>query len=96
MIFSTIVILLILAIAFFHYLQGFLSATLSAICAIIAAALALSLHEPLVGWLLRGKFADQSWRMPLRRVQPRRLRELPSFRVMVLRPMPSSLAASTR
>jgi hypothetical protein len=60
MIFSIVILILVLAIAFFHYLQGLLSATLSAIIAIIAAALAVSYHETVVSMLLRGKFADQA------------------------------------
>jgi len=45
MLLSIIVILLVLAVVFVHYLQGFFSATLSAILAIIAAVLAFSWHE---------------------------------------------------
>src|SRR5438270_4184948 len=45
MLFSILVILAVAAITFVHYLQGFFSATISAILAIFAAILAFSLHE---------------------------------------------------
>lgn len=60
MIFSLIVILAVLAVAFFHYTQGFFSATLSAIIAVIAAMMAISYHEPFVATLLQGRVADQA------------------------------------
>jgi hypothetical protein len=60
MIFSVLMLLLVGVIAFFHYTQGFFSATLSAIIAIFAACLAMSYHEVLVTSLLQGKFADQA------------------------------------
>lgn len=45
-------------IVFFHLIQGFFSATLSAILAIISAVLAFSLHETIVEKFLGGKMAD--------------------------------------
>lgn len=45
MLLSIVVILLVIAIVFVHYLQGFFSATLSAILTILAAVLAFSWHE---------------------------------------------------
>jgi hypothetical protein len=54
MVLSIVVILFVLGVAFFHYIQGFFSATLSAIIAIIAAALALSLQETLIEGPLAG------------------------------------------
>lgn len=45
MLLSIIVILLVIAVTFGHYLQGFFSATLSAILTILAAVLAFSWHE---------------------------------------------------
>src|SRR5687767_13214829 len=58
MIFSIALILVVGAIAFFHYLQGFFSATISAIVAVIAAVLALAWHEWAVETFLGGRFAD--------------------------------------
>jgi uncharacterized membrane protein required for colicin V production len=58
MVFSIVVILLVGVITFFHYVQGFFSATLSAFSAIIAAVLAVSYHETVVNLLLKGKMAD--------------------------------------
>ena len=45
MLFSILIILAAGAITFFHYLQGFFSATISAILVIISAVVAFSLHE---------------------------------------------------
>jgi hypothetical protein len=45
MIFSLIILVLIGVIAYFHYLQGFFSATISAALAVIAALLAIGYHE---------------------------------------------------
>src|SRR3954468_24878109 len=60
MLFGVIVLILVGAIAYFHYVQGFFSATISMILAIIAAVVAFSYHEALVRSLLRGKFADEA------------------------------------
>jgi hypothetical protein len=60
MLFSVIIILIIAAIAYFHYAQGLFSATLSAICAIFASLIAFSLYEPVVNTIFAGKMADQS------------------------------------
>ncbi len=45
MIFSIIILALILAIAFFHYIQGFFSSMISMVLAILAALLAVGYHE---------------------------------------------------
>ena len=58
MIFNILIIAAIGGIAYFHYAQGFFSATISTICAIIAAVLAVSYHEALAAALLGGKMAD--------------------------------------
>jgi hypothetical protein len=60
MIFLILMGLLILVVTFFHYLQGFFSATLSAIFCVIAAVLAFSYHETVVESLLGGKIADEA------------------------------------
>jgi len=65
MIFSIIILVAIGAIVFFHYLQGFFSATLSALLTIVAAGVALSYHEVLVESLLGGKYADQAGGMAI-------------------------------
>ena len=57
MIFTIIIIALLGGIAYFHYAQGFFSATISAVIAVIAASIAISYHEPLALALLGGKAA---------------------------------------
>lgn len=63
--FSIILIVLILAVAYFHYLQGMFSATLSATLAVIAALLAVSLHEPLAEAVFGGAISDWSYALCL-------------------------------
>ncbi|MCC7350813.1 MAG: CvpA family protein [Phycisphaerales bacterium] len=63
--FNIIIIVLIGLIAFFHYVQGFFSATISAVIAIVAAMLAFGYHETLVMMLLKGRFGDQALAMSL-------------------------------
>src|SRR5262245_53307552 len=58
MIFNILIFAAVAGIAYFHYAQGFFSATFSTVCAIVAAALAVSYHEALVVSLLGGKMAD--------------------------------------
>src|SRR5688500_11798453 len=58
MIFSVIILLLVGVIAFFHYTQGLWSATLSALCALLSAILAVSYHETVVNSMLAGAMAD--------------------------------------
>lgn len=65
MILSVIVILLIAGVAYFHYIQGFFSATISAICAVFAAVLAFGMHEKVVDSLLGGAAADYAHGMVL-------------------------------
>jgi hypothetical protein len=60
MVFSIIMIFLVGAIAYFHYVQGFFSATLSAVFATIAAVVAVGWHESVVESLLAGRYADQA------------------------------------
>jgi hypothetical protein len=60
MVLGIIMILLAGAIAYYHYVQGFFSATLSATFATIAAAVAVGWHETLVEALLAGRYADQA------------------------------------
>src|SRR3954452_20274396 len=58
MILTTVIIVLVLAITFVNYTQGFFSATISAMLAIISAVLAFSLHERIVESYLGGRFTD--------------------------------------
>ena len=65
MILTLIILALVGAVAFFHYLQGFFSATISAMLSIISAVLAFSLHEKVVDTLLGGRFSDFAHAMAL-------------------------------
>ena len=67
MIFSLLILVLVAAIAFFHYTQGFFSATLSAVISIFAAVLAIGYHENVVALLVTGpaKYADYAHGMVL-------------------------------
>lgn len=58
MIFTVIIGLLVLVIAYVHYTQGLFSATISAILAVTCAVFAMSFHETLIENLLAGKFAN--------------------------------------
>src|ERR1051325_4531495 len=59
-IFAFMILVLVGVIAFFHYTQGFFSAAISAIIAVLAASIAVGYHESIVASLLQGKFADQA------------------------------------
>lgn len=65
MLLNIFIILAIGIIAFVHYIQGFFSATISAILAVVSALLAVSFYEPAVEMLLAGRFADQAHGMML-------------------------------
>ena len=65
MIFPIIVIILVGVIAYFHYVEGLFSATLSAFCAVLAAVIAFSYHETIVFTLLKGKVANYAHAMVL-------------------------------
>ena len=65
MIFSISAILLVAIVAYFHYTQGFFSATLSAILAALAAVYAVAYHETFVSLLLRGRAAGYMLSMAL-------------------------------
>src|ERR1700689_4272756 len=65
MLLGFIILLLIGVIAFFHYVQGFFSATVSAIITVIAALLAVSYHEMVVNMVLKGKVPDEADAMVL-------------------------------
>jgi hypothetical protein len=57
MTFSILILIFLGAVAFFHYIQGFFSATLSAILTVFAAVIAFSYHESLAPYLV-GKMPD--------------------------------------
>jgi hypothetical protein len=65
MVFALCMLLFVGVVAFFHYLQGFFSATISAILAVIAAVFAVSYHETVVESLLGGKMANQAHALTL-------------------------------
>jgi hypothetical protein len=65
MILSLIFILLILAVAFWHYLQGFMGSTISAILAAVSVLVAFSFYEPVVAFMSPGSFADTAHAMML-------------------------------
>jgi hypothetical protein len=58
MLFGFFILLLLAAVAYFHYTQGLLSSAISAFAALIAACLALSFHEPLATVLLTGSIPN--------------------------------------
>jgi hypothetical protein len=60
MVFGIILLIFVLLVAFIHMVQGFFSATLSAIFAVIAAAVAVGFHENVVAAMKPGKFADSA------------------------------------
>ncbi len=60
MVFSLILFALCLIVAFFHYVQGFFSATISAILVAIAAVVALGWYEQVAPLLFNIKFYDQA------------------------------------
>src|SRR6266516_2357009 len=65
MIFGIIVLAIIGIVGFFHYVQGFFSATLSSVITVIAAVLAVSNHEQVVEAVLGGKAANIAHGMTL-------------------------------
>jgi hypothetical protein len=64
-VFSIVVILLIGVVVFFHFVQGFFSAAISAMISVIAAVLAVSYHETVVNLLSKGTMADYAHPMVL-------------------------------
>src|SRR5689334_23215472 len=58
MILSIVILIMVGGIAYFHYVTGFFSATLSAICAVLSAAIAISYQETIVEKFLGGKMVD--------------------------------------
>jgi len=60
MILSLMMFALTAVVAFFHYIQGFFSATISAILVVIAAVVAVAYHEQLAPLLFSAKFYEQA------------------------------------
>lgn len=65
MIFSIVILLLVLGIAYFHLVQGLLSGIISMVLALLAGTLAVGYHEAVVTSLLGGKMADYANAMML-------------------------------
>lgn len=60
MLFGLLLLILAVLIAFFHYIQGWFTATSSAVISALAAVIAIGYHEDLVDAVLGGKLADQA------------------------------------
>ncbi len=60
MVLGLMLLVLTLAIAFWHYLQGLFTATISAILATVAALMAISYHENLASVFISLKFVEQA------------------------------------
>ncbi len=60
MVASIVVIVLVLAIAGYHFTEGFFSALISAIAAVLGAVLAVSYCEPVVTQVFHGSMADSA------------------------------------
>ncbi|RYZ63156.1 MAG: hypothetical protein EOP08_11440, partial [Proteobacteria bacterium] len=58
MLFGIICLLLVLAVAYFHWIQGVFSGAISMALALVAATLAIGMHESLVTGMLGGKLGD--------------------------------------
>ena len=52
MLFNLLLFALVATIAYFHYTQGFFSAALSAIIAVVAAVMAVSYHEVVAAYII--------------------------------------------
>lgn len=65
MVLSIVVIVLVGVIAFYHLTEGFFSALISAISAVLAAVLAVSYTEPLVSKVFHANLADSNYSMTL-------------------------------
>src|SRR5215204_4864671 len=59
MLFSIFVVVFVGIVAYWHYLQGFFSAAISALLAIVAALVAVGYHEE-IAMMLAGKMNDQA------------------------------------
>src|SRR5687768_16633554 len=60
MILNLLIIIIVGLVAYWHYLQGFFSAALSAVIAIVAAVVALAFHEQVGQMFNQGKFNTQA------------------------------------
>jgi hypothetical protein len=65
MIFSVLVLIFVLGITYFHWIQGLFSGVISMVLAVIAGTLALGMHEWVVASLLGGRLADYANAMVL-------------------------------
>ena len=60
MVFGLIILVLLGAVAFYHYVQGFFSAMISAFLAVIAALVAVSFYEPVAEGMLMTQLPNQA------------------------------------
>lgn len=60
MILSLLLLVLALVVAFYHYVQGLFSATISAILVVLATVVAVGYHESLASLLLGTKFTEEA------------------------------------
>jgi len=60
MILSLLLLVLTLVVAFFHYIQGLFSATISAILVVLATVVAVGYHENLASLLVGTKFTEEA------------------------------------
>ena len=61
MVFGIVVILLVLIVAYFHYVQGLLSGVLSAVCAVAAGA-GVGYHENVIEMIRRARWPTRRMR----------------------------------
>src|SRR5687767_15766298 len=60
MILNLLIIIVIGLVAYWHYIQGFFSAGLSVVIALVSAVVALAFHEQVVQMFNQGKFNSQA------------------------------------
>lgn len=60
MLFGLICLILVLGVAYFHWIQGVFSGAISMALALVAATLSIGMHESIVTGILAGKMGDMS------------------------------------
>src|SRR5882757_7506125 len=60
MVLSSIIIILVLLVAYFHYVQGLFTSAISFGCALLATLVAFGYYEDLLNLIGQGKMADYS------------------------------------
>ena len=61
----SLVCIIVGVVGYWHRLQGFFSATISAILTVLAAVFAIGWHEKVTDMLLKGRFADEAYAITL-------------------------------